>query len=278
MINGLLDFSTIDTEEKAYLLGLYGADGNVFSAKNQVSLYLAGEDGKFLEKVKMIMGIKTKITESRNRIMTSPLTGKKYATQIQYTLRVSSSKLCNEFIKHNIVPAKSKILSPPSSTPKNLIRHYIRGYVDGDGSVVYRNRNSKCCVYSGSKRMLDYIQLHFRDYYPNKCKVLSSRNTYVLGYANYSAYQFVKFLYSDCSLSLPRKYRNAVDIIQDYETNNYKPHIKTYWSAEEIAFLQMNYGTIGNKQISLLLDRSIASIVWKAGQLGIRRITGFGGD
>jgi hypothetical protein len=58
-----------------------------------------------------------------------------------------------------VVPRKSLVLEPPD-VPQPMLRHFIRGIFDGDGSVGWHkhNRTVRFTVCSGSKRFVEWIR------------------------------------------------------------------------------------------------------------------------
>jgi hypothetical protein len=123
-------FDQIDTEEKAYWLGFLAADGCV-KDKDHLSLALAEKDKHHLEKFKEFIGVDYAVTKVKS-IKTN---NKKSETRehIAYEYVVSSIALIQSLKKHNLVPRKSLILAMPNTIPDHLIRHYLRGLIDGDG-------------------------------------------------------------------------------------------------------------------------------------------------
>src|SRR5690606_8445162 len=59
-------------------------------------------------------------------------------------LNLNSKKMYNDLLDKGITPRKSLTLKPPKNVPKDLVRHWIRGYFDGDGSVhIYNDKRDK---------------------------------------------------------------------------------------------------------------------------------------
>ena len=140
--NVLRIFETIDTEEKAYWLGFLYADGSVGSKEHKIELGLAEQDLKQIEKFRDFIGI-------NNKISYRPTT-KSY----RYSFR---SEFCKEdLIKQGCMPKKSLILKFPTEdqVPQNLIRHFIRGYFDGDGWFT----NTEECFQVGIIGTEDFIK------------------------------------------------------------------------------------------------------------------------
>ena len=119
--NVLNHFEKIDSEEKAYWLGFLYADGSVSSSRNVIELCLAEKDYQHMVKFKNFIGLDNKIGYRE--------------TSKAYRYSFHSDKMKEDLINLGCVPKKSLILEYPTTkqVPKNLIRHFIRGYFDGDG-------------------------------------------------------------------------------------------------------------------------------------------------
>lgn len=131
-------FEVIDTEEKAYWLGFLYADGCVMERVNPetqarkggvVSVGLSQVDLKHLEKLQTSLESNIPI-----RTKTSCIGHKEF---VSCELNFHSVKMVDDLISKGCVPRKSLILSFPSEdiVPKELLFHFIRGYIDGDGSL-----------------------------------------------------------------------------------------------------------------------------------------------
>lgn len=119
-------FKSINTEEKAYFLGIMFSDGSV--NRNQFYLKLKDEDVviKFKSSLKCSYPVKHNESPYNN-----------------YILEISCQEMCNDLIKLGCVPNKTKIIQFPN-IPKELNRHFIRGFMDGDGCIRVGKTVSKC--------------------------------------------------------------------------------------------------------------------------------------
>lgn len=118
-------FHIIDTEEKAYWLGFLYADGYV-SKYNQIEVSLSLEDEEHLIKLKQFINTNTNIIKDEHRCR----------------LLFCSKELANDLAQLGCVNNKSLILQFPTEqqVPQELIRHFLRGYVDGDGCLCYTKK------------------------------------------------------------------------------------------------------------------------------------------
>ena len=116
-------FDSIDSETKAYVLGLIAADGHV--SKNGVLMFsFQTEDSAILDDIKVALRSNHPIGEKHNG------TSK--------TLNITSSILCMRLKEIGLNNNKSKWFDfrcVLSHIPENLLHHFVRGFFDGDGSI-----------------------------------------------------------------------------------------------------------------------------------------------
>jgi hypothetical protein len=187
-------FENIDTEEKAYFLGLLLTDGCVMKRKNHhvIILELKEEDKYIIEKFKMFV-------DTENNIIYSRKCNK---------LCIHSDKMANDLAKYGIVPRKTFITELPI-IDLDLMPHLIRGIIDGDGSVheaFTKNKSKKVlrvALYGTHKlcqQVLDFLGLEMTVYDKKDQHVsffLTSRLDRTLFFYNY--------LYKDATIFLKRK-------------------------------------------------------------------------
>ena len=115
-------FKKIDTEEKAYVLGFFFADG--YNSETQLEFSQIEQDEDIL--VKINNALKSDI----------PLYSYKNSSgNIKKVLRISSREMCKDISLLGGIKNKSLILQFPTCVPDSLIHHFIRGYFDGDGCI-----------------------------------------------------------------------------------------------------------------------------------------------
>lgn len=124
-------FSSIDTESKAYILGLLSADGCVHKDGRSLSIGLKAEDEHILHDIRSALSSNATLSERTS------CGGHSIGSRIKI-LNLSSKKLVADLAKYGVVPRKSFTLTFPD-LPSHLARHYIRGIWDGDGHVGRRN-------------------------------------------------------------------------------------------------------------------------------------------
>lgn len=197
-------FEIIDTEEKAYWLGFIYADGCINDRGKQKSLEitLQKQDRPHLVKfVNSIGGVTDQISE---KIVN--LNGKSI---LAYRVSVNSTKMCNDLISHGATPRKSLILEFPTTVPKALLRHFIRGYLDGDGNIDSpRVRFSVLGTYS----FLEDLQSHFELLGASKTKISQKKDNKAYSFEKGGAESLLILnnLYINSTIYLDRKYLKAL--------------------------------------------------------------------
>lgn len=120
-------FDVIDTEAKAYWLGFLAADGCVTDRGKKglsVTLCLAERDADHVERFRRAIGASNPIDRYQqiNWGMTSSFA----------RITIHGPDLPRGLIAHGVHPRKTFTHAWPTLTGETL-RHYLRGYVDGDG-------------------------------------------------------------------------------------------------------------------------------------------------
>jgi hypothetical protein len=122
-INNENFFENIDSEEKAYFLGMLMTDGCILDNRGKmktamVILKLHSTDIDVLKKFKHVIGYGGKITRSCGYVQ----------------IRIASNKMVGDLSRLGVVPRKTKITKAPEIR-QDLERHFWRGAIDGDGCL-----------------------------------------------------------------------------------------------------------------------------------------------
>ena len=142
-------FENIDTEEKAYLLGLYFTDGCVRKDSRcdlnyTIHMQLQARDLEMIEKIKDIFQVNNKIYHDKRN------------NKECYGISFSSRKMAQDLSKYGIIPRKTYETShlPFEYIPDNLKIHFLRGLFDGDGGFSVDSSYSKDVSF-------DFASYHF---------------------------------------------------------------------------------------------------------------------
>lgn len=208
-------FDTIDTEEKAYWLGFMYADGCIYSKENRIELSLQGSDINHLHKF-------AKFLENKKENFVKLNEGYKNGQYDRCRVSFRSQKVWNALNSKGCVPNKSLILKFPDRSifsDESLIRHFIRGYVDGDGCLCNTTKIELNIL--GTKEFLLEMQKYLaldREYPVYQTK--PNKNTYTFNLWCSTAILNMKYLYENSTIYLDRKYEKFKKICRPFEKSS----------------------------------------------------------
>lgn len=128
-------FEKIETELQAYLLGFYAADGNINEKRKTFRIHLQKRDSELVYLYKDIISPDARVFTVEEH-QTTGRNGMLVTAHESFGVDITSAKLCNDLVKLGIGYNKSYDDLHIPDIPSELIRHFIRGYFDGDGSFV----------------------------------------------------------------------------------------------------------------------------------------------
>ncbi len=197
-------FDNIDSEDKAYFLGILYADGTNSLKNYEVSLRLQETDLNILMKLNSLIQPTKPIGFIKS---------KNINWQNQYRLLINSKKISKRLSELGVTPNKTFITTYPLFLDNKFNKHFIRGYFDGDGSVFFNkiNKNLGICI-TGTENLIISIQnILIKTENFNKTK-LSNRyperntNTRSLNYfGNNNAKNFYDYIYENATIFMERK-------------------------------------------------------------------------
>jgi intein/homing endonuclease len=122
---------------------------------------------------------------------------------------VSNKHLWNVLNSYGCTPRKSLTVKFPNESifkSKDLIRHFIRGYFDGDGSITYANKAHTAAKthIAGSESFLKSLQLYLAPELQTQ-ELYFGTNIYVLSYGHNNAFTLINYLYNNSTIYLNRK-------------------------------------------------------------------------
>lgn len=196
-------FDIIDTEDKAYFLGLLYADGNLAKSQNSVRISLQEKDKQILEDFRI------SLSYTKPLVLIKRDHEKDAIRSNQYLLEISSSTFRKGCEKQGLTPAKSLTLKFPEKIPDNLIHHFIRGYFDGDGCIHINDKGGSTSVVIAGSDVFCIELMKFLKQKGIQCtftKASAGKNcfyTRILGAFNIE--RFYDYCYNDYRISLQRK-------------------------------------------------------------------------
>jgi intein/homing endonuclease len=202
-------FETIDSEEKAYWLGFIAADGGLnyriqtrgSNPSYRIQLGLAEKDLDHLIKFKESISSSHKLYKHCH---------KKYLC-FSYRIIITSEKMFNDLVDKGLTLRKSLTLKPPLNVPADLIRHWIRGYFDGDGYIgMKKSRNVLRFSVLGTKEVLEFILKHVN----LDLKIRKRKNIYNISSSCSKALKFLSHIYDDSNIFLDRKKEKFINYLE----------------------------------------------------------------
>lgn len=194
-------FETINTEQKAYILGFLAADGSIPSEGRSVVLMLQAKDAHILRDIRKAMGSNARIFERK--------IDPRYPNRGPYKfVYFGSQKMVGDLVKLGITPRKSLTLKYPP-LPKRWERHFLRGLLDGDGSI---KRSSFCFL--GTEDVIDGVQAAIYSHTGLKMTKAHAENKLWRLTGGKRNSGILSWLYRDASIYLRRKQRAFVDYWQ----------------------------------------------------------------
>lgn len=217
-------FETIDTEEKAYWLGFLYADGCIGKNRKDnngehpgcgVGLGLKLSDENHIDKFIQSTGF-----NGNKKYKEIHLNGK---TFYSCGVDLNSVKMADDLIKLGCVPRKSLILKFPTKeqVPDEFLFHFIRGYVDGDGTIGKQYKQYKTLhMYPrlgicGNEQFLEGL-LDRTGWKRNK--IIHDSRSHACG-IGWGSREYLDLLYKDATIYLDRKYELYLEIIAELDGN-----------------------------------------------------------
>lgn len=189
-------FENIVTPEQAYWLGAMYSDGYIAKARytNKFGIGVAEKDREWLEKFKTFLGY-------NGNIGAYEVGERGYKPGSKYVrLLVGNNKIVEDLKKWGVFEHKSKLLSSLPNIPH--LDDFIRGYIDGDGSL---RKDYPLFQISGTKEFL----LSIANYFDIDYRLYPDKQIYSLRYNTKQSEYLEKRLYSNAIVFLQRKYSIA---------------------------------------------------------------------
>ncbi len=221
-------FST-DTEDSLYLAGFIAADGCIMSKGNGKSLFigLSNKDKAHLEKIRTALGAENPIHDYD--VKTSKQ-NPKWKDTVTSQLRISSAQIYSDLQRFNITERKTHTLTFPDWMKDHPLRHhFIRGYIDGDGSFYHsvgKGRKVRQVFFSvrGTTQFLTSLRSILEKDLSLEERTKEIRINNGIGVLEYGGNRVCKalaeYLYRDATIYLDRK-KEAAFAFEEWETKEF---------------------------------------------------------
>lgn len=201
------DFFNEDSEQYWYFLGLISSDGYI--SDNTIELCLNKKDEHILIKLRdLICPDKSIYDKPSTRSKKFTIHSKTIAKKLKEVLGMVSNK-------------KSKEIAFPNVSD-NMLRHYIRGVIDGDGCIDTTKAYRDDKIYIGPRLrilgnrtyLLDMLE-RIRNVVPNNTKAVSKKGAENVWYITYNfstAKNILTWCYEDNNICLYRKNKKFKEV------------------------------------------------------------------
>jgi hypothetical protein len=201
-------FNKIDNEQGAYFLGLLYADGYNQHDKGNVMLELIEKDKDILEEFNKFLGSNRPLYEIKNI----------ENEQRRYRLSFTSMSICYDLANYGCMQNKTFKIKFPDFLDSNLSIHFIRGYFDGDGSIVnyFFNKDTYRCFaphvsIAGNDSFILGMKNFIDDLFPSmKAKIIKDKRVTSISYLRIHSLKnvivFLDLIYYNASVYFNRKH------------------------------------------------------------------------
>jgi hypothetical protein len=215
-------FDHIDSQAKSYLLGFFMADGYLSKKENYITLHITD-----LEPIEYLAKCVNYPIENIN-MKTFPKTSN---NKTQYFISLCSKHMAVSMLNNIKTKDKTHHLKFPGLDilPREHQAGFLRGFLDGDGSITIKEKNgSKCLVVTyigtidmieGIKKIIDedlgvYSKINYK---PAKTSFPMAR---IMLCGQKNALPFLDYIYKDHEFCLERKYRRYKEMKDYYQERN----------------------------------------------------------
>lgn len=211
-------FSEIKTELQAYLLGFYAADGSINEKRKTLRIHLCAIDSDIVNMYKEYISKEARTFILQEHIATGR-NGMKIQAHKSYGIDITSSRLCESLVNLGFGYNKTYMEHSFPKMEPSLLRHFIRGYFDGDGSITgsyhkaQENRRERMTMNFTIDFKKAQLALEFQKEFAKKdikssVIYLKRDDMYRLTTASISNIKnLFHFLYDDCNFYGNRKYK-----------------------------------------------------------------------
>jgi hypothetical protein len=189
-----IEFFRIWTVEMAYILGYWWADGCMrVKSHGAHEIEIASLDIDHLLVMARTIGAKYWVRK---------------VTAVSETIAVTfcSKEMYYDLLAHGGTPRKSRTIGFPA-VPTEFLPHFVRGVIDGDGTLAWNGDRPVLQIYSGSHQFLqDIVVAIERETGIPAPNVTANRNNWYVKWSTVRAKCLTGWLYVDNrGLALPRK-------------------------------------------------------------------------
>lgn len=190
-----IDFFKTWSDDMAYILGFWFADGCIYTINNRHCFQIASSDLEILEKIKKIMKSEYAISRKKDK------REEKNDWKKAYAISINRKSIYDDIVKLGGCERKSLVMTFPY-VPDEFVNHFIRGFFDGNGGISLKYRNNPQITFYGTEKFLSVLS----KYLPHQHKIVPMKSIYYMWYSGKIAQDILKYMYNGSKLYLDRKY------------------------------------------------------------------------
>lgn len=205
--------------DQGYFAGFLAADGNIAQNGRMLSVSVQRRDRSILEEMQTCFGGSYPIRDVMSQ------------GYPQSVITIVDEELCRDLREgFNITPRKSLTLSPPVGLAGSCLDGFVKGFVDGDGSIGVYQGNELSIGVVGTEQMIQFVSDEWARVtgvpmpQPYSCK---DRRLWSVKIANRKAREVFEYYYS-FPRGLPRKWSpDKYDLCKNWTWRS-KKHTKNF--------------------------------------------------
>jgi dUTPase len=190
--------NNIDTDIKAYLLGLISSDGYI--SNDKITIYLHEKDIELLEKIQNKISSNISLRKVKDNMV---------------SLTILSTNISKNVMNHLGISENNNIVSSLPNIDDNLKWSFIRGYFDGNGFICTEKTSKPVCIIKNNSELLLKEIKEFTNF---PCSIYENK----IEWYGVSVLDFLGKIYMGSPIHMKSKYQQFISIINWKISNNYK--------------------------------------------------------
>ena len=202
-------FETIDTPEKAYIMGWFYSDGSNSVSPNIAKIDVAEDSADILIKIREAIGSNARIIPIKNSA--NSYAGEK--AQMLYRLGIYNKVVSNQIAALGISGNVTYTRTWPEWLTEDLEPHFIRGLIDGDGCISISKKKGFTISYYGTKMMCEGLsEVLSKIGVEHRHKIDKNGHHFIRIMKQAECVKFADYIYNDATIYLNRKHDKYLEI------------------------------------------------------------------
>ena len=190
-----INFFKRNNSNTTYVLGWFFSDGNISKNLREANIHLSIKDKKILYHIKKLLKSEAPIYEDKNSA----------------SIRINNRIIVEDLVRAGCTPNKSLTLKFPDIKSTQL-RHFIRGYFDGDGSIHFNQPNTIKVTFVGTREFITSLQTRLNKEPGLKIhQIYKNKNTYVCRYYGNDARKLCTWMYKRVKYNYLKRKKHRFD-------------------------------------------------------------------